>query len=59
MAALGVTVTVISQSPDAELRFDSQDGVRIVYLPKWQNDSFLSWRLKQLEAMFLGTRFGG
>lgn len=58
LAARGARVTLVGQSPDATFRVEEAGGLRLAWLPKWEDASGLSWRLRRIEAAFLRTRPG-
>ncbi len=58
LARLGARVTLVGQSRDATLRLEEQNGVRLAWLPKWENQTALSWRLRRFEEKVLQLRVG-
>ncbi|EHJ46133.1 glycosyl transferase group 1 [Solidesulfovibrio carbinoliphilus subsp. oakridgensis] len=58
LAARGARVALVGQSPDATFRVQDAGGLRLAWLPKWEDASGLSWRLRRMEEAFLRTRPG-
>jgi glycosyltransferase involved in cell wall biosynthesis len=58
MATCGARVSVLAQSLDSNFEVEDKQDIRITYLPKWENSSALSWRIRTIEAKLLNTALG-